>query len=251
MREFFSIHQGNHEQFQIFSPLHIGMLITLCAIVLSLIIFKKSLRKKGDFYRFTIAIISLVLEGSYLIWIVNRGKWNLKTSLPLELCEITFILCIIMLIWKSYLLFEVAYFWGFIGSTLALILPVLHATYRHFPFWAFMLTHSLNLIALVLMMVIEKYKPTVKSIRVSFIITNIYMLLIAIINRFLGSNYYYYYIFKKPAPNIPNPLLFANSWFIKLLLLEGVILLALFICYLPFIVTNAFKRTDKSPYQQT
>jgi hypothetical integral membrane protein (TIGR02206 family) len=242
MRQFFSVYKGNHDQFLIFSSLHIIVLVTLSAIILSMIIFKKSLRQRADFYRYLIVIISLVLEYSSLVWVVGIGKWDLKTSLPLELCEITFILCIIMLIGKSYKLFEVAYFWGFIGSSLALIFPSLHISYHHFPFWAFMLTHSLNIISLVFMMSIEKYKPTRKSILVSFMITNIYMFLMITINYLLGSNYYYHYVFKKPAPGIPNPFMYTNSWFFKILMLEVITFIALLICYLPFAVANVFKR---------
>jgi hypothetical integral membrane protein (TIGR02206 family) len=241
MHEFFSVYQGNHDKFLVFSSLHIVILVTLCAIILSMIIFRKNFRSKSDFYRYLIAIISLVLECSYLVWVVSVGKWDLKNSLPLELCEITLILCILMLIGKSYKLFEVAYFWGFIGSSLALIFPNLHVSYHHFSFWAFMLTHSLNLIALVFMMSIEQYKPTRKSLWVSFIITNIYMLSMTTINYFLGSNYYYYYVFRKPAPNIPNLFMYTNSWFFKILILEGITLIALFICYLPFALANVSK----------
>jgi hypothetical integral membrane protein (TIGR02206 family) len=241
MHDFFSVYKANHEIFPAFSSLHIVILVTICAIILSIIIFKKNLRSKNDFYRYLIAIISLVLECSYLVWVVSVGKWNIKTSLPLELCEITLILCIIMLIGKSYRLFKVTYSWGFIGSSLALLFPNLHVSYHHFTFWAFMLTHSLTIISLVFMMSIENYKPTRKSIWVSFIITNIYMLFITTINYFLGSNYYFYYIFSKPAPNIPNLFMYTHSWFFKILILEGITLIALLICYLPFTLANVFK----------
>lgn len=242
MREFFSVYRGGHDNFLVFSPLHIMVLVTLCAITLGMIIFRKNLRQKADFYRYLIVIISLVIEFLSLVWVVNVGKWDVKTSLPLELCQVTLILCIIMLIGKNYTLFEVAYFWGFIGSSIALIFPSVHASYHHFSFWAFMLTHSLNIISLVFVMSIEKYKPTRNSIWISFIISNVYMLLMATINYFLGSNYYYYYVFKKPAPNIPNPFMYTNSWFIKILMLEGITLIALLICYLPFMAVNVFKR---------
>jgi hypothetical integral membrane protein (TIGR02206 family) len=139
-----------------------------------------------------------------------------------------------MLIGKSYKIFEVAYYWGFIGSTLALLFPNLHVSYHHFPFWAFILTHSLNLIALVFMMAVEHYKPTRKSMGTTIIITNIYIFFITTINYFLGSNYFYYYVFGKPAPDIPNPFMYTHSWFFRILILEGIILVTLLICYLPF-----------------
>ena len=103
MREFFSVYKANHYKFPVFSSFHFAILVSLCALILSMIIFRKNLRPKSDFYRTLIAVISMVLECSYLIWLLSVGKWDIKTSLPLELCEITFILCIIMLIGKSML----------------------------------------------------------------------------------------------------------------------------------------------------
>jgi len=241
MREFFSICR-NHDQFQIFSSLHIMVLVTIGVIISSMFIFRKSLRQRADFYRYLIVIISLVLEGLSLIWVVGAGRWDLKTSLPLELCEITFILCIIMLIGKSYRLFEVAYFWGVTGSSLALIFPGLHLSYHHFPFWEFMLTHALSIISIVFMISVEKYKPTRKSIWVSFIITNIYMVFMVTINHFLGSNYYYQYIFNKSTLKILSYLMNNNSLFFKILMLEGVSFIAILICYWPFTIVNIFKR---------
>ncbi len=244
MREFFSVYEKSPGQFRIFSSLHITMLVTICVIALGIIIFRKHLRGKNGFYRYLIAVTALVLEGLNLIWVVNSGKWDLKTTLPVELCELTLILSIVMLIWKSYHLFETLYFWGFIGSTLALIFPHLHATYRHFHFWAFMLSHSLNLIALLYMMSVEKYRPTARSIRLCFIVTNIYMALMGTLNYFSGSNYYYYYVFSRPAPNIPNPIMYTNSWFLRISLLEITTLFALLIGYLPFMVAGAIKNRN-------
>lgn len=250
MCEFFSIYHGN-DRFPVFSPLHIAILVTIGVIIFSMIIFRKKLRLKSDLYRTVLIMISLIIECSYLFWVIAVGRWHLKTSLPLELCEITLILCIIMLVGKSYRLFEVAYFWGLIGSTLALLFPNLHVTYHHFAFWAFMLTHALNLFSLVFMISIEKYQPTGKSIGISFMVTNIYMLLMLAINHFLGSHYYFYYLFSKPAPNISNPLMFTNSWVFRIFTLEGITLIALLIGYLPFIIFGQERVKKQTKYQPT
>lgn len=250
MREFFLVDQVNHDQFQIFSPLHFMVLVTLGVLILSIIIFRKSLNQRADFYRYLLVIVSLVLEFLSVVRVVGAGKWDLKTSLPLELCEITFILGIIMLIGKSYRLFEVAYFWGFTGSTLALIFPGVHLSYHHFLFCEFMLTHALNLISLVFMIAVVKYRPTRKSIRVSFIISNIYMLLMAAINYCLGSNYYFRYIFNNPVSHILNFLVYSNSLFFKIVMLEGVTFIAILIGYLPFSVTNVIKVKRISHYSK-
>ena len=246
MREFFSAHNGNSARFMMFSPLHFGVLLGVCVILFAIFVFRKTLRQYIDIYRYCIAILAIVIECSYLVWLVKAGKWNFRTSLPLELCEITLILCILMLIAKSARtrdkIFETAYFWGLIGSTLALLFPNLHISYRHFPFWVFMLTHAINLISLAFVIFVEKYRPTYKSIRMAFIITNFYMVCIASLNHCLGSNYYFYYLFSRPAPNIPNPLQFTDTWFIKIGIIEGITLTALLTCYLPFSIANHFMK---------
>ena len=52
------------------------------------------------------------------------------------------------------------YFWGLIGSPLALILPDLNVSYVSIKFWAFMISHSMNIIAVVYMMIAYGYRPT-------------------------------------------------------------------------------------------
>jgi hypothetical protein len=48
-------------------------------------VFKKTFQKKAGFYRYFMAGFLFVLECSYQVWLVSAGKWNLKTTLPIEL----------------------------------------------------------------------------------------------------------------------------------------------------------------------
>jgi hypothetical integral membrane protein (TIGR02206 family) len=172
----------------------------------------------------------------------KRREMELKNHSPHRIMEVTSIIAIIMLVTKSHFLFETVYFWGCLGSLLAVIFPDLHATYNHFRFWVFMLTHTLNLCTLAFMIAIIGYKPTLKSIGVSFMMMNVYMVSMGAINYFLSSNYYFYYVFRQPAPNMPGLLADVKSGFLKILILEGLIIFVFFICYLPFAVGNGLKK---------
>jgi hypothetical integral membrane protein (TIGR02206 family) len=57
-----------------------------------------------------------------------------RYSLPLNLCNLTLIACIISLLWPRQLITEIAYFWGLGGALQALLTPDLS---RGFPSWSF------------------------------------------------------------------------------------------------------------------
>jgi hypothetical integral membrane protein (TIGR02206 family) len=242
MNRFFSANEAAIGKFQVFSPLHVGILSIICALLLCLFVFRKTLRPKSARWRYLIAGLLLLLECSYQIWLVWAGKWDLKTTLPIELCEISSILAAIMLFTNSYFLFQTVYFWGCLGSILALIFPDLPVTYAHFRFWIFMLSHTLNLVALAWMIALNEYRPTIRSIGIGFLMINVYMLFIGATNHFLGSNYYFYYVFRHPAPDTPGLFAAINSGLIKLLVLEGMTLLAFLACYIPFPVISGLRK---------
>jgi hypothetical integral membrane protein (TIGR02206 family) len=148
-----------------------------------------------------------------------------------------------MLASQSYLLFEILYFWGLIGSPIAILLPGgLNVTYSSPVFWQFMISHSLNVISILFMIIAYRYRPTVKSIRKAFNATNIYMIFIALFNYLIGSNYYYFYLCKDPSPQFINPFKGIASWPLILLLLESVSISAILIFYFPYAVNDYVKR---------
>jgi hypothetical integral membrane protein (TIGR02206 family) len=171
-----------------------------------------------------------------------RGTWDIRITLPLHLCGITSIACIVMLMTESYSIFEVVYFWGLIGSPLAMVFPDLSATYRDISFWQFMSSHSLNVISVIFMMTAYKYRPTIKSTKKTFFCTNIYMVFIACLNYLVGANYYYLYLWKDPVPQFHNPMKSINSWPMIIMALELFSLAVIFLFYLPYAISDTAKR---------
>jgi hypothetical integral membrane protein (TIGR02206 family) len=234
------------QKFKAFSLPHILFLLATLSIIIMLVLYKEETKNtKAKLYlRYTIAVLLFGSEASKQIADLLKGGWNIQWSLPLHLCGITSIICIIMLITKSHGLFEVMYFWSLIGSTLAMILPDLNVSYTSITFWAFMISHSMNIIAVVYMMIAYKYRPTMNSMKKTFIYTNVYMICIAGFNYIVGSQYYYFYLCKDPSPGFVNPFKAVTSWLEIILLLEVLTIIMLFLSYLPYYVKDYNRKKE-------
>lgn len=237
----------DQQKFKAFSLPHILFLLATLTIIILLILYKDKIKKTrtGLYLRYTIAAFLLWAEASKQIADLLEGGWSVQWSLPLHLCGITSIICIIMLIRESYGLFEVMYFWSFIGSPFAMFLPDLNASYLSITFWAFMISHSMNIIAVVYMMIAYKYRPTMESMKKAFIFTNLYMISIAGFNYITGSQYYYFYLCKDPTPGFVNPFKTITSWPQIIFLLEIITIIMLLLYYVPYYVKD-YKRKKES-----
>ena len=95
-------------------------------------------------------------------------------------------------------------------------------------------SHCFIIIAAIYMTIIEKMRPTWKSIIRVFAITNIYMVIVFGINTYLGSNYLYVN-HKPPTASILDLL---PEWPIYLLYMEAIGLITILLLYLPFFIKD-------------
>ncbi len=230
--------------FQLFSPMHLVILMVLCILNLLIILLLKRMNSKKlntSFCAF-LAILIILLEASAHTWRIAAGKWILNTSLPLHLCGMSAYLSVIMLIKKKkQTLFEVIYMWGLGGAIMALLTPNLNYPFPHFMFLKFFITHSCIITAVLYLTFIENFRPVLKSIWKVFAITNIYMLLIAIVNLLIDSNYLY--ICHKPGNT--TLLDHMGPWPFYILGIEFVGLIIFFLLYLPFAVKDLAEKRKR------
>lgn len=229
------------ETFQLFSKIHINILISILLIIILMFVFKGLIynSKHKKLVRYTLAISLFIVRASEQVLKFVDGTWDIKGDLPLHLCGITSILCIIMLISNNYNLFQVLYFWSLIGSPIALIIPGdLNYSYASPIFWQFIIAHSLNIFSIFYMIFAYKYRPVFKSMQKTFLFSNIYMVFIAIFNYIVGSNYYYFYLCNDPSPSILNPFRFVSSWPLILILLEAATFIAIILFYSPYSIMD-------------
>ena len=91
------------QKFQAFSLPHILFLIATISIIAVLVLYKEELKntKAKLCLRYTIAALLFGSEVSKQMVDLINGGWTIKWSLPLHLCGVTSIVCIIMLVTKS------------------------------------------------------------------------------------------------------------------------------------------------------
>ncbi len=156
--------------------------------------------------------------------------WSWENSLPLELCNLVLIACLISLFRPNQWTTEIAYFWGLGGVLQATLTPDLT---RGFPSWDFILFfwgHGATLFAITFLISSRGFRPRKGSILRMMIALNIYGLVVGAIDAIMGWNYGY--LCRKPA--MPSLLDFLGPWPWYLLALEFIALLSFLLLDLPW-----------------
>jgi hypothetical integral membrane protein (TIGR02206 family) len=205
-------------------------LITLTAIaVLCFIAWRAALQKwLGHFLGFLLLGYATVL---YFQAAVGGGlTW--QDSLPLELCNMVLIACIVSLFKPNQLTSEIAYFWGLGGVLQATLTPDLSAGFPSWPFFLFFWSHGVTLAAIVFLISGQNFKPRKGSILRMMIAVNGYAVIVGAIDIAAGWNYGY--LCRKPYGASLYDFLGPWPWY--LLSLEGVALVTFIILYLPWAI---------------
>jgi hypothetical integral membrane protein (TIGR02206 family) len=221
------------DEFILFSLTHWLTLMVLFLIIFMIFLFRKTLRKDGlnRLSRIGLAVILVVSEISLHSWLWKIDEWTIEYSLPFHLSSISLLLSAVVVVTKSYPLFEFTYFAG-VGSALqAMITPDISAyTFPHFRYVHFFISHGGIVVANLFMVIVEKYKPTLQSVWKAFLYLNLYTFFIYILNYFLKGNYMY--ISEKPVN--PSLLDYLGPWPYYILPLEIITLGTFFILFSPF-----------------
>jgi hypothetical integral membrane protein (TIGR02206 family) len=192
MGEFFARdYQGG--AFQLFGSSHLvslGLILALCLLIWRL---RERFSRRGRVWmRWGLFLLIYACEGSWQVWMLLSGQWTPQGMLPFWLCSVTSWTIPLLLIFKSRTYYEWAYFMGVIGAGMALATPDLTIYgFPHFRFIEFLTLHGAILLAVTYMTAVECFRPVWASLPRVIAIANLYWLLCALVNRWLGSNYGY------------------------------------------------------------
>jgi hypothetical integral membrane protein (TIGR02206 family) len=220
------------EPFRLFSLSHLIVLSVLVFVNLSIIYVRRNASPHARrAFRYGLAAVLLLNEMAWHLWIWATGNWTVQTMLPLHLCSLFVFISAIMLITKSYTLYEFAYFLGIGGATQALLTPNLGIYgFPHFRFFQIFIAHGSIVTAAIYMTAIEGYRPYWTSLLHAVVGANLYMLLVGLVNALIGSNY----LFIADKPDTPSLLDVLGPWPWYILSAEAVGLAVGLLLYLPF-----------------
>jgi hypothetical integral membrane protein (TIGR02206 family) len=224
------------DPFELFGFPH---LVALSIIALTnaaiLIVGKRFPERWRPGFRYGLAGLLIVDELLWHLWNLTSGQWSIQTTLPLHLCSVLVFLSAIMLVTRSYSLFEVVYLLGIAGATQALLTPDAGAYgFPHFRFFQVFVSHGSIVTAAVYMAAVEGCRPTPTSLRRVVVRANLYMIAVGIINALIGSNYLY--IARKPETASLLDVLPPWPWYLPILELLGLVMMGLL--YLPYALSD-------------
>ena len=193
-------------------------------------------------FRWGLLALIYLCEGSWQVWMLATGQWTIQGMLPLWLCSVTSWTMPLLLVLRSYRYFEWVYFMGPLGASLALLTPDLTIYgFPHYRFLEFLTLHGAIIVAVVYMTAVEGFRPTWRSLPRVFVITNLYWLFCAWVNRQIGSNYLYTQG-KLPTPSLLD-VLGPYPWY--LLSMEALGIGLVLLMYLPFALRD--RREARGP----
>ncbi|QHW35290.1 TIGR02206 family membrane protein [Paenibacillus rhizovicinus] len=223
------------EHFLAYSPSHVVVLAILLAFAGMLYRFRNEIRRRSSVkqtIRYGLLACLIVPECFLFWWYATEDLWNARYTLPLELCSISQMLAIVMLIARSRLLYQIVLFAGIGGAIQAMLTPDLVYPFPHFRFFHFFIVHMAIILAPLYMTWIERYRPTWKSIGITMIFLNILVVLVGGVDYWLDANY----MFLKHKPEAAS-LLDALGSYPYYLITEEFIAVGIFsLMYVPFLL---------------
>ncbi|UII57696.1 TIGR02206 family membrane protein [Cytobacillus spongiae] len=216
--------------FEWFSAYHMAVLVLFVVLSISLYVFRVWIRTHEKGVRMSMFGIAFTFETFYHIWLWSGDEWDLSFTLPLQLCSISLIIALLLLITQSKVLFQLLYFVGIAGALQALITPELFLGFPHFRFIQFFTTHILIILIALFYVVIKGYRPTGKGLIQAFTFLNISAACAFIANRITNGNY----MFLAHKPENPSLLDYLGPYPYYILVLEAIALILFAAMFFPF-----------------
>lgn len=231
MDAFFS--SGAISGFVLLSFPHILALAVVLLLILGLFYTRIAIRNHPRLrrtIRYGLALLLLLSEASLNIWYLSQNIWDARYTLPLELCSLTLLLSIIMLLTRSRWLYPFLFLAGIAGALQALITPNLSYEFPHFRYFQFFISHAAIILASLYMTWIEGYKLSWKSVAWAMLLLNISAAAVWGVDYAIGANY----MFLAHKPDTASLLNLLGPYPYYLLAEEGIALLMFIILYIFF-----------------
>jgi hypothetical integral membrane protein (TIGR02206 family) len=207
--------------FEMFSASHFIIIALLFIGAVNIFIFRDKLKSdKTRKWEIGTAISLILIEATYHFWMIINGSWDVSHAIPLELCSISLILNIVLLLTRKKLIYEILLFTALLGASQAIFTPFLNYDFPHFRFFHFFYTHLMSIWVPLYFTWAKGYRPTIWSVLKLFIFLNVLMPIIMIINKLVRGNYMF--LSHKPDSASLLDVLGPYPWYI--LSLEGLLI---------------------------
>ncbi|MFC4408974.1 TIGR02206 family membrane protein [Chungangia koreensis] len=208
--------------FSMFSISHLVMLSLFIIITMMMVVYRRNiLPDKWGKAEIGLAISLIGLEATNQFWMFHNGLWRVGRSLPLELCNIGLLLCILLLLTKKSIFFELLFFLAIFGATLAIFTPALKYDFPHYRFFHFFIAHAAIVWVSLYYWLVKGYKLTFYSVIKLLIFLNTLLPVVLYVNQMHNGNYWF--LRHKPVSPSLFDIMGPYPWYI--LTFEGMLLM--------------------------
>jgi len=178
------------QPFQLFGVQHIVAL--LLVVLASALAFKAGRSRFSDVLNW-LAAIFFVVYGAALWWYKLADGLDLEYDLPLQLCDLIYLICLACFFAPKPLLVTLATYWGLGGTVQALLTPDVSQAFPSAEFLIFFVGHSAIVVAIFFLLGRAPHKDLAgwEGLKTSFLYLLGYVVLAGAFNRLMKVNYGY------------------------------------------------------------
>ena len=227
------------KEFDLLDPSHIIFALICIAIIIFL---PRLFVGKSDISKNILisAIIGLMLVNHGMDFYKEGYLVHWKLGLPLHLCDFSSASIILYLITKKRAFFLFAFFAGFSGAGMAILTPDSTYAFPDIHYVRHMIGHAMILLGVTYAMIVDGQRPFIKDVHRVLFVLSMFLVVIYIINYFLGPPANYWYVAEKP-PGLNVTSLMRDEPYHMI----DIYLLAVFVCYLiylPYFIQDKVKQ---------
>ncbi len=180
--------------FQPYGALHLAAMAFSFALIAGAIWLGQILRRDPPSeyrWRQVLACAIVIYFFWYMAFEARPGGFSVQRSLPLHFCDFAWIPCTIALLRPNRTARVLAYYWGILLSGQAFIQPTLNYAPTSVYFWTFFTGHTLIVGSALYVLIVNRYRPTLRDFLMAVVWTLGVLILIFLLNMIYDTNYGY------------------------------------------------------------
>ncbi len=180
--------------FYLFGPSHLYAVGIILALGLALIRAGKKVSAK------TLAIVLLVVHIPYQLNAFLPQNFSIHHSIPLQICDLAWVVCTVALWSQSRWSSRLIYFWGLTLIPQALLTPAVKFDFPHFVYLGFWIDHGLVFMCTLYIIFVLKFRPNRRDFLWAYGFTLGWGLFVLSFNSYFGTNYMF--LNQKPEKSV-------------------------------------------------